>query len=94
MNNQNKYNEIYYKIMTQNLVKNIQKLFKKTEKYQNYQVLSIVADLISKKELRKNGLEFSNTMFKTAKRKIIDVEIEDRIKFMTELKKKKSTINK
>ena len=33
MNNQNKNNEIYYKIMTQKLVANILKLFKKTDKY-------------------------------------------------------------
>ena len=89
MNNQNKNDEIYYKIMTQNLVKNILKLFKKTDKYQKYQVLSIVADLISKKEVMKNGFDFSNTMFRTAKRKINDEEIEDIIKFKPESKIKK-----
>ena len=67
MNNRNKNNEIYYKIMTQNLVKNILNVLKKTEKYKKYQVLSIVADLLSKKELRKNGFKFSNTMFRKAK---------------------------
>ena len=44
MNNQNKNNEIYYKIMTQNLVKNILKLFKKLINIKNikfYQLLQI-----------------------------------------------------
>ena len=82
------------KKLVQNLVKNILKLFNKTKKQEKYQVLLIVADLISKKELRKNGYVFSNTMYKTAKRKINDVEIEDKIKYMPESKKKKSlTIN-
>ena len=35
--------------MTQKLIKNIIKLFKKNDKYQKYKVLSIVADLITKK---------------------------------------------
>ena len=50
------------------LVKNVLKLFNKTPKYEKYAVLSIVADLISKKELRKNGFVFSDTMFRTSKK--------------------------
>ena len=52
MNNQNKNNEICNKIMTQKFVANISKLFKKTDKYQKYQVLSIVPDLILIKRIK------------------------------------------
>ena len=71
MNNQNKNDEIYYKIMTQNLVKNILKLFKKTDKYQKYQVLSIVADLISKNELKKMDLNFQTQCLEQQNEKIM-----------------------
>jgi hypothetical protein len=53
--------------LIQKLVKNILKLFNKTPKNERYAVLSIVAGEISKKELKKTGFTFSNTMYRTAK---------------------------
>lgn len=86
--NQNSNTEDYPKII-QKLIKNILKLFNKTPKYERYAVLSIVADIISKKELRKSGFAFSNTMHRTAKRKLNDDEIEDRVHYLPKSKKQK-----
>lgn len=74
--------------LIQKLVKNILKLFNKTPKNERYAVLSIVAGEISKKELRKTGFTFSNTMYRTAKRKRVD-EIENRDFYQPESKKQK-----
>ena len=78
-----------YPVMIQKIVKNILKLFNKTQKNLTYSILSIVADIISKKDLRKNGFEFSNTMYNTAKRKRTEDEIEDRVSYLPESKRTK-----
>lgn len=78
-----------YPIVIQQLIKNVLKLFNKTEKMERYAVLSIVADIFSKKDLRKSGFIFSNTMYKTSKRKLNEFEIEDRIIYQPESKKRK-----
>lgn len=83
-----KITEEYPKIL-EKLVKNILKLFNKIPKYEKYAVLSIVADIISKKELRKNGFIFSNTMYSNAKRKRNEYEIEDRQIVLPKSKKPK-----
>lgn len=83
------YNNNENSSITQKLVKNILKVFNKTEKKEKYKVLSIVADIISKKELRKSGFEFSNTMYNTAKRKRTENDIEERIVYLPESKKQK-----
>lgn len=88
--NQRYDNENYPRVI-QKLIKNILQLFNKTPKYEKYAVLSIVADVISKKELRKAGFTFSNTMHRTAKRKLNDDEIEDRVQFVPESKKLKGS---
>lgn len=78
-----------YPIERQKIIKNILKLFNKTSKNERYAVLSIVADIISKKELRKSGFTFSNTMYETAKRKRNENEIEDRVINKPKSKKRK-----
>ena len=80
----NDVNEYHLKI--QKIVK-IVKLYKKTQKNQRYSILSIVADIISKKDLRKNGFVFSNTMYNTAKRKRTEDHIEDSVIYRPESKK-------
>ena len=87
-NNQN-VNIDEYPLVIQKIIKNILKLFNKTAKNERYKVLSIVADIISKKDLRKNGFEFSNTMYNTAKRKRTDDDIQDRVYYQPESKKSK-----
>lgn len=78
-----------YPSVIQEIIKNILKLFNKTAKNEKYAVLSIVADIITKKDLRKNGFTFSNTMYNTAKRKRNENEIEDRVYRQPESKKRK-----
>ena len=51
--------------------------------------MSIVADIITKKELRKNGFTFSNIMYETAKRKRTNDEILNKIVVQPESKRPK-----
>lgn len=72
------------------IVKNILKLFNKTPKNQRYSILSIVSSEISKKDLRKTGFVFSNTMYNTSKRKLTEDTIEERIYSQPKSKKSKN----
>lgn len=66
-------------------------MFNKTPKSQKFSILSIVSDEISKKDLRKSGFEFSNTMYNTSKRKLTEDTIEEKIYNQPKSKKRKDS---
>ena len=83
------YQNNSYSVITQKIIQNILKLFNKTPKREKYAVLAVLSDIMTKRDLRESGFTFSNTMFKTSKRKFNEVEIEDKLPYMPESKKKK-----
>ena len=69
-NNQNLNNDICPTNLKK-IVRNILKLFNKTPKYEKYTVLSVVADIISKKELRKEDLNFQIQCIRLQKERLM-----------------------
>ena len=58
--------------MIKKIVKNVNHFLNKLAKIKN-KVLNIVSDILPQNFLRKEGFVFSNTMYKTAKRKISEM---------------------
>lgn len=89
-----KSKNLQYSIAIIKLVKNIKKLFDITPKYQKYTVLSLLTGIVDKKSLKSEGFNFSETMYRTAKRKINDDKIEKRNINIPESKKPKTELVK
>ena len=53
------------------MIKNLLKLFNETDKNS---VLAVLSDVLPKRILKKEGFIFSNTMYRTAKRKHFSIE--------------------
>ena len=53
------------------MIKNLLKLFNETDKNDKNSVLAVLSDVLPKRILKKEGFIFSNTMYRTAKRKLL-----------------------
>jgi len=73
-----KVKKTFYLIIIKKIIKNLLKLFNETDKNNKNAVLSVVSDILPKRILRKEGFIFSNTMYRTAKRKHCENEISDK----------------
>ena len=56
------------------IIKNLLKLFNETDKNDKNSVLAVLSDVLPKRILKKEGFIFSNTMYRTAKRKNFIIE--------------------
>ena len=56
----------FYLMIIKKMIKNLLKLFNETDKNS---VLAVLSDVLPKRILKKEGFIFSNTMYRTAKRK-------------------------
>ena len=64
----------FYLMIIKKMIKNLLKLFNETNKNDKNSVLAILSDVLPKRILKKEGFIFSNTMYRTAKRKHFSIE--------------------
>ena len=58
-------------------IKNLLRLFNETNKNDKNSVLSVLSDILSKRIFKKESVIFSNTMYRTSKRKHFSIEKEN-----------------
>ena len=68
METQRVKNEFYLNLIKK-IMQNLLKLYNKTEINKRNEIFSVLTDLIPKQVIRKEGFIFSDTMYRTAKRK-------------------------
>lgn len=86
---QKQQNDFYYK-KSQLMLKDTLKVFNNTKLRSRYKILATVSRTFTKKQLRNVGFNFSNTMYKTSKRKLQLDLIDEREVVMPLCKRKKS----
>ena len=64
----------FYLMIIKKMIKNLLKLFNETDKNDKNSVLAVLSDVLPKRILKKEGFIFSNTMYRTAKRKNFSIE--------------------
>ena len=66
----------FYLMIIKKMIKNLLKLFNETDKNS---ILSVLSDVLPKRILKKEVFIFSNTMYRTAKRKHFSIEKGDEV---------------
>ena len=74
LNKNLRYNNLFYINLINKITKNLLILFNKTEINKRNEILSVLSDILPKKFIIKQGFIFSDTMYRTAKRKNCESE--------------------